>query len=143
MFHESFAPKLPAEWEPVPEPSQDPDKRQIQDGRHGAAYAAKVQLVVCEYPVSVGKDAGYSCGPYTNVGPLGVYHLRYHYEVRDARSATVVGTFDLDSDAYRTPVNLFCPDRIPATTSKDDVVAEVVSAEDLANALRPYVEPGH
>jgi len=76
----------------------------------------------------------------STLGAIAVHRLRYRYEVRQARTAALVGTFELDSDAYRTPVNLFCPDRVDGKAAENAVVAEVVADEKLATAQRPYIE---
>ncbi|RSM34841.1 hypothetical protein DMA12_46675 [Amycolatopsis balhimycina DSM 5908] len=95
----------------------------------------------------MGSDTGYSCSSYTPSGvdtpggeALEVDHVQYRYEVRQSRTAALVGTFDLDSDGRHTLVDLQCPDHIGAGSSKDSAVAEVTADSDLATALKSYIE---
>ena len=70
--------------------------------------------------------------------------VRYRYDVRQAKTATLVGTFDLDSNGRQTPKDLYCPESVSSTNTADAAgMADVVADNDLAAALRPYVESSH
>ncbi|MGW4484695.1 hypothetical protein ACWEOE_12720 [Amycolatopsis sp. NPDC004368] len=71
---------------------------------------------------------------------LDLVHVRYRYEVREATTAVLVGTFELDSDGSHTRIDQLCPASIPVGTPGDTVVPDSVPDGAFADALRPYVE---
>ncbi|MEV6285114.1 hypothetical protein [Kribbella sp. NPDC051770] len=98
------------------------------------------QLYVCEYELSRDPTTSTPCGNYTGHGStvaLTVQSARFRYEVREARTAKVLGSFELASAPFDEKL---CPGIVyhSASSSPD---AELIPAADaqFTAALKPYV----
>jgi hypothetical protein len=142
------SPRLPAKWEPPLRADGSIVVRARQDGDHGPTYAAAVQLVVCEYLVSVGSVLQQKCGQYgalneTGGIPLMLYirPARYRYEVRESRTGELRGAFELNSgnsEGETVPEGV-CPDVVGKVDGYYPDVPDTVTDATLATALKPYV----
>ena len=140
-------PVLPVSWQPELTADGSVKYDPVQDGDHGPAYAAQIQLVVCEYLISVGAaipDA--QCGQYISEDTIGrpgifvdVVRARYRYEVREAKTARLLGTFELNGSGS-LPREGVCPQYLnDAKRGIASGVADVVTDKALETALKPYV----
>ncbi|WP_405059762.1 hypothetical protein OG474_44510 [Kribbella sp. NBC_01505] len=95
------------------------------------------QLLVCEFLLTIG-EANLDCGPYGRTAVALVLRTgRIRYEIREARTAKVVGSFELDSAPFNEKM---CPGAIFYTSSSSPQGEVIPPAQKQFDAaLKPYV----
>ncbi|MFC0105836.1 hypothetical protein [Kibdelosporangium aridum] len=122
-----------------PNPPEDGKMYDVTYELEQKAWQAKnqVQVVVCQYRHGIGEGEGKQCTGYNNQQTIPVLAATYTYKVYEAATKTLLTTFTVPGSLEDT----LCPRVITYEAGDQPHLAASPDHAELANRLRPYVEP--